>query len=426
MNVDLRIEKLVFEGWGLAHGGDATWMVGGVLPGEVVTVEPVQRKRGVCFARPIAWRHASPDRRPPPCPHYQDCGGCPLMHARPAAQAALKESMLYEALERHLPPSCERRPIIPSAQELRYRNKMSFTIGAAADGKPVFGLHPRGDPQRLLPTPECKLPCHPPAGLFAVLRQGWSHTPPRDLPRRLDWRASVARGDRMAVLHGGTADAAARAAEAIAAQTEQVVWIPAPHSAARPLRGADHLVETLGGGEFEIPAAAFFQTNIAQAEALVGVLRRELECAPPRRLLDLYAGVGALGLALARPDMPVALIESQPEAAAAAGRNARRNGRRRARALTGDAAALYASLNVGPDDLALLDPPRGGLDPRLRAALARRPPRQMVYISCHPATLARDLGVLRAAAGLRAGWVQPLDFFPQTHHVETAVGLNPA
>lgn len=188
------------------------------------------------------------------------------------------------------------------------------------------------------------------------------------------------------------------------------------------LAGSDHLYEVVAGRRYRISASSFFQVNTEGAEALVALVREMLAPTGSQRLLDLYCGVGLFGLALAEEVALVVGVEENPFAVRDAQENA--EGLKQVRFLQGAVEEVLPSLEE-PFDLAVVDPPREGLAPQALSLLARHPVARLVYVSCDPATLARDTHRLRRA-GYRLERVQPVDLFPQTYHVEcVALWIHP-
>ena len=200
------------------------------------------------------------------------------------------------------------------------------------------------------------------------------------------------------------------------------VVVAQPRGALKTLRGAGSIVERLGGFEFEIGPRTFFQTNTVQAERLYGLIETLARGVAPRRALDLYAGVGTIAAFLSRAAEEVVAVEAVEASVRAGTENLRRNGIGGARMLRGDAGRIAAEALGRTFDLVVADPPRAGLDAGARALLDRLGAPHLLYVSCNPATLARDLVPL-LAAGRRIAAVQPLDMFPHAFHVETLVHL---
>ncbi len=193
------------------------------------------------------------------------------------------------------------------------------------------------------------------------------------------------------------------------------------------LLGRDHITESLGGLTFQVSANSFFQTNTAQAERLFALVEAACELGGDEILVDLYSGTGAISLLLARRCRHVYGIEIAPAAVADAVRNARANGIDNCTFLAGEVRhVLPALIAQGVDaETVVADPPRAGFHPKALTALAALAPARIVYVSCNPSTLARDVGEL-VRRGYRLEWVQPVDMFPQTPHIEAIARLRRA
>jgi 23S rRNA (uracil1939-C5)-methyltransferase len=191
------------------------------------------------------------------------------------------------------------------------------------------------------------------------------------------------------------------------------------------LGGRDHIRESLGGIEFQVSANSFFQTNTAQAERLFALVLEATELTGEETVLDLYAGTGAISLQLARRCRHVYGVELAPAAVADAARNAVANGIDNCTFLAGEVRfALPQLIAQGVRaEMVVADPPRAGFHPKALRALIQLAPARIVYVSCNPATLARDLGEL-VHGGYRVDWVQPVDMFPHTPHIEAIARLT--
>jgi len=191
------------------------------------------------------------------------------------------------------------------------------------------------------------------------------------------------------------------------------------------LQGRDHLFEEVDGDRFKIPAGSFFQPNATAWSRLRAVVAQELEPGPDDTILELYCGVGFFTLPLARRSGRIVALDSSREAVAAARDNAARAGAANARFLCRDVEdALPGLLAEEHFDAVLVDPPRAGLPHRAAATLARAAAARLLYVSCDPATLARDLKILVRDGRWRVRSIVPLDLFPQTHHVECVARLD--
>ena len=434
----------------LAYGGEAVGryqglvvFVSGAAPGETVRVRVRRVQRRHVEADVVSVENPSPERVAPRCMHYaQGCGGCTWQHVDYACQLRAKESAVRDSLARlaglrDLPLL----PIIPAPSPWHYRNKMEFAFNP--DG--VLGLHPRGAWHSILPLHECFLA--PPltvalveaAQAFAREANLSLHDPRthQGMLRELVVRHSRGTGETMLgiVTSPGRFDAAAAMAERLAAVDASVVSVvrsirassdtSAPLQQTTLLRGQDHITENVGGLHFGIGVETFFQTNSAQAERLVALVRELAGDLGGALAIDIYCGVGMFTLALASAGAQVVGIELSASSVAAAQVNATSNGLQQTRFLAGDARTVLAEVlaECGPPHVVVLDPPRAGAGGKVMRRIARAAPARIIYVSCNPTTLARDLVELEPF-GYRVSVVQPLDLFPQTYHVETVVALD--
>jgi 23S rRNA (uracil1939-C5)-methyltransferase len=191
----------------------------------------------------------------------------------------------------------------------------------------------------------------------------------------------------------------------------------------RCIAGRDYVEERFAGLMFQLRADTFFQVYTEQAEAMVYAIQKELKLQGDEILLDAYAGIGTISLPLSQSVKQVVAIEIQPQATQQAMHNAQMNGIDNVQFLTGKVETLLPTLELEPM-IAILDPPRKGCEPSVIAYLLAHPSQQIVYVSCNPATLSRDLKLLCAENTYRIARIQPFDFFPQTSHVESVVFLS--
>ena len=449
--------KIDLDLTGIAHGGEAigrhagkTIFVPYAIPGERVTVEIVQEKAHWARARLLTVHTPSPDRVTPPCPYFgpEACGGCQWQHITYERQLALKRDIVRDQLQRlgHIPnpPVAEVWAVALEDQPdpaWHYRNHVQFSI--TPDGLP--GLQ-RANSHDLVTIAECLLLQPPLETLHAGLWEGFAaseddEAAPEEAPTskgklwvlgddpepdgqsgtarrarpqnnvtRLAIRAGLRTGDTLLVLE--TED---DTPPALSLDLPTAVALLRTDGGADALVGQAYLEEEIAGQRYRISAGSFFQVNPAGAEALVDRVVAFLDPQPGQRLLDAYAGVGLFTLVLAPLAGHVEAIEASPSACNDFAWNVRDQAN--VTLHTGDTEAVLSTLR-GPFDGIVVDPPRRGLGDGVVQALARLAPKRLVYVSCDPATLARDAALLTAAGfGLRA--VQPIDLFPQTYHVES-------
>lgn len=404
----------------IAHGGEAlgrdadgrVLFVDGALPGERARVEVLEEQASYMRGRLLALPDPpSPERLSgaPPCHHFglwpdrglrpaEHCGGCRWQHVDYAAQLRFKREAVADAFQRiggiEAPPVAE---VIGMQDPWRYRNHLRLRMGPSGAGLVAL------DHASVLAIEGCPI-AHPLVeSLLGELEL--------ELPEgsEIMLRAGTATGDRMIVIRADLAEL-----ESVEVAIDASVVLIGPDGRVQVAAGRPYFVERLGGHDFLVPAGAFFQVNTAMAEILVQEVARVLP-ARGRMLAEVYAGVGTFTTLLADRFEEVAAIESNFASIAAAADNAA--GLDHVSLVEADAAEGLEYLGDAPD-VVLVDPPRAGLAPEMRRLLAQHPAHTIAYVSCEPATLARDAREL-----LAGGWslesCQPVDMFPQTHHIES-------
>ncbi len=393
----------------MAHGGMALGRHRGqvvfvpyAIPGETVRAEIVEARAQWARAHLVQVLNPSPHRVEPPCPYFGPgrCGGCHLQHIAYEAQVEFKRQVVADQLARL--GGLRAAPVadpIGAAEPWSYRNHVQFSV--TPEGRLGFLAT---DSHSVIPVEECLLLDPLLDDLWAALDMEWPQL------HRLSLRCGSATGDLMALFeldHYEDFDIVVDfpvSCALLLADGEVVV-----------LMGHAYLIEHVAGRDYRISAGSFFQVNTAGAEALVALVRDFLAPTGDETLLDLYCGVGLFGLALAGEVGRVVGVESASSAAADFRHNAQ--GMAHVTLIEGRVEDALPGLR-GPADLVVLDPPRAGAGKRVAGEIARLSPRRIAYVSCDPATLARDAQHL-TGAGYRLVQVQPVDLFPQTYHIES-------
>ena len=461
--LSVTIDDLAYGGEGVGRADGYVVFVPGAVPGDTVRVRLTQARARFGRGAIESIDQPSLDRVEPPCPYFGRCGGCRLQHLRYEAQLALKTKQVTDCLQRLGGIGAfEMRPILPAPEIYGYRNKMEFTVARADAGErvvpkgrrldpgaggegPVVGLHEADRYDAVLDIERCLLQSD---RMNALLDEARAFIQERRLTvydqesgegllRFLMLREGKGTGEAMVNMVTSAPSVSeleplVGRAQARVPETSSVVLNVNPKKASvavgveeHLLGGRDHIRESLGGLTFQVSAGSFFQTNTAQAERLFGLVLDAAALTGEETVLDLYAGTGAISLLLARRCRRVFGIEVAPAAVADAVRNAEINGITNCTFLAGEVRfALPELISRGvAADVAVCDPPRAGFHPKALAALATLAPARVVYVSCNPATLARDVGEL-ARSGYRVEWVQPVDMFPHTPHIEVVAHLT--
>ena len=407
--VEVSVRAVAAGGAGVADLPDGrVAFVQRTAPGDRARVRVSAAKRSWARATLVEVLAPGPGRRPPPCPFYGRCGGCTLQHLEYPEQLRWKARMVADALERIGRVTVAPPVVEPSPCEFRYRNRVTFTLRRlrGPDGVVVAGFHEIDEPDRVVDvTGACMLPEEAIARVWDGLRLAWGEGAER-LPAgttlRLTLR-SVAEGVIL-VVEGGSGT-----------WTPDVLIQNVPGLVAVWHKAGDGPPVLMAGEAIRRGARAFIQVNRKAAERLHAAVLHAVGTVTGRTVVDAYCGVGVYGRVLARAGARVAGMEIDPEAAAAAREDAPAG----FRVIEG---AVEDHLGeVLPADVVILNPPRAGVDDAVTRALSHRRIVRIIYVSCDPATLARDLGRLE---GYRLTRVEAFDLFPQTAHVETLALLE--
>lgn len=450
--LNVTVAEIALGGKALARPEGRVLFVDRGLPGDEIEARLTRVKRGWAEARLERVLKPGPDRIEAACPHVAICGGCRFQDLRYERQVEQKERQVREALV-HLGGIADPvvRPIVPAAETFRYRNKMEFSFARESDGAPVLGLHVRGAFDRVFPLETCLLPSALTVEIVKLTQRfarerRWSAYHPRlhdgvvrfltvrDLPHTGECGVHL-------VASSGEVPAVEAWAREVAALSPRVTTVTllrndsraniAFGESERVLEGSGVVHERLLGLDFEASANAFLQTNSAQAEKLYAAAIEAARLDGTERVLDLYCGTGTLTLLFARAAREAIGVESVPAAVAAANRNAAANGIANARFVEGDSRRVLREWAQGrrggppAPDVVVVDPPRAGLHPRVVFRVAELKPRRVVYVSCNPGTLARDLRDF-AGQGYALAEVTPFDLFPHTPHIECVARLEPS
>jgi len=402
-----------------AYGGEGVGRVDNFVvfapytaPGDEAEVEIVEAKKRFARGRLVRVVNPSPLRVEPQCSLFGRCGGCTMQHIAYEEQLKIKHKMVLDSLRRighfQSPPLKEVRP---SLKRFGYRSRARLHIRGGLVGFLALRSH------ELVPVEECPL-------LEPQLNEALPEV--REIARRVPGLSQVllrARREEgagaMCVLFGrASKEETERALSGLELnRVQDIVWVDPDSGQVWALRGEESAFEFVAETPLRCTAHAFFQVNPSVTEVLVRLVQRAVGDPKGKVIWDLYAGVGTFALTVAKNPKKAVAVEADPLAYGDAAWNTREGLRRPwVEVIHGAVEEVVPRLPPRPD-VAILDPPRGGCSKEALRAILRAKPKALVYVSCDPPTFARDAAEI-CKRGYRLEWVEPLDMFPQTHHLE--------
>jgi 23S rRNA (uracil1939-C5)-methyltransferase len=452
--ISLEITDLADSGDGVGRYQDIAIFVPDTVPGDLIEVKLTHVKPNFAHARLEKVLTASPHRVRSSCIVADKCGGCQWQVVSYEYQLESKQNQVIQALQRIGGFSAEQisavmADIIAAPDPLQYRNKVSYPLGMDRDrneNKIKIGYYQKRT-HKIVNINQCPVQDQRLDPFLAGLKRDirkreWSiydETTHKGLLRHVSLRIGRNTGEILLTI-------VAKDWDVPKLELQAPLWLEAyPNlvgvmlnrnsdrtntilgEETRCIAGRDYIEEVFAGLRFQLRADTFFQVYTEQAEVLVSLIQRELQLQKHEVIVDAYAGVGTLTLPLSKKVKQAIALEIQPQATAQAEQNAKINGIRNVSFHTGTVEELLPQLDLKPDlkpDVILLDPPRKGCHPDAIAYLCQSEIPRIVYVSCNPATLARDLRLLATEGNYQITKLQPLDFFPQTAHVETVAFLS--
>lgn len=441
--VPLTIESLSSDGSGVGHLDGKAVFVPETAPGDIIHTRILKDMGRYAFGKVDELIHASPEHITPDCPVYSKCGGCCFRHLEYEAEKQAKHDFVADAFSRLGKLDIPVLPLLSCDVQDRYRNKVQFPVGLDENGHVITGFY-AGRSHRIVPCTDCKLQpdemnriaewicsfleeyrisiyneaAHKGLVRHIFLRRGW-HSGEilvclvingRSLPHSEEFCTQLVKqfsAVRSIVLNINKKDTN------VITGLENIV-----------LYGTGTIQDTLCNVPVELGPLSFYQVNTPAAELLYGIAREYADLKAEDTLLDLYCGMGTIGLSMAADCKALVGVEVIDEAVLSARRNAKEMGIQNTRFLCSDAgkaATQLASEGLTPQVICL-DPPRKGCDEATLNAVLEMAPRTLVMVSCNAATAARDCRYL-ADHGYEPIQVQPVDLFPRTKHVECVVKL---
>ncbi len=426
---------LTIKKWGINGEGIAYWkkkpvFVEGGMPDEVVDAELTEEYDTYCVAEIKKVIEASPRRRRPMCAITKECGGCPLIHADMKGQLRMKVAALREALKKYADYSGEILPIIKNPEVLGYRNACKLRF-FNEEGRIVCGLYEKGS-NKVIGMDRCII--HDKelervrVRMVEILNEYGAKAYTRKdgsgyralIMKCFDHKVQVILVTSKMTIDQSLLDAIMEIDGVVSLwqsiKTEGENNLDVFGSQMIHLAGQEKMVVDVCGLKLDLLPRSFFQLNTKQAENLYNVVKDWMpKC---RTVVEAYCGVGAMALLAASKARKVIGIESIEDAVINARENAKKNNIGNVRFICGDAGNELIQISAKKKiDTLIVDPPRSGLDQTMKEAIINAKVRTIIYVSCNPSTLAKDLGVLKDQYAIKK--VQPVDMFSQTPHVET-------
>lgn len=436
--IEATVQDTVFPNKGLVYAGGKKILVHGALEGQKVRIQIVKHRRGKIEAKILEVLERSPLEQEPSCQQFGVCGGCTYLNVPYKHQLEIKANQVLRLLDEAGITGFEFLGIEPSPKEFAYRNKMEYTFGDSDTGELALGLHRRRMRYEVSPVTGCQLvdedfllildlvlhhfremniPFYHKKSHQGVLRNlvirkagttgeilvNLVTTSQRQLTTLAELGEDLRQLQLSREMKGFLHTINDGKADTIRADSMRVMW------------GDGYITEVILGLTFRVSAFSFFQTNSCGAEKLFGIVR-DFAGPRPGKVFDLYCGTGTIAQIISPLADEVIGIEIVPEAIEAARENAKTNGLDNCRFIAGDVLVELDALDRQPD-LIILDPPRGGIHPKALEKVIGIGAPHLVYVSCQPVSLAKDLAVL-ASSGYSASKVKCVDMFPHTPHVE--------
>ncbi|CQR75123.1 23S rRNA (uracil-C(5))-methyltransferase RlmCD [Sporomusa ovata DSM 2662] len=438
------ITGLGHSGEGVGRYQDFTIFIPGALPGETVMAVITTIKKTYAIGRLATVQIPSPHRIVPECGIYSQCGGCQLQHLNYEEQLNSKRQQVVDAITRIAKlPEVLVHPTLGAASPWYYRNKMQFPVGRK-NGKVVVGCYSQGS-HDIVNTENCLIQHQINNDIVREVRKAiqelgiepYDERTGQGVIRHVLGRVGTATGQVMVVLVTATEQLPQRQALIKCLQTRIAGLVSIVQNInskrtniimghkTRTLWGQDTITDKLGEFSFAISARSFFQVNTVQAEVLYNQAVKYAGLTGTETVIDAYCGTGTITLFLARQAAKVYGIEIVEPAILDARQNAGNNKVANVEFIVGDAVAVMPRMfqqGIKPDVI-VVDPPRAGCEQKVLETFVSMEPKRIVYVSCNPASLARDLAVLNDL-GYKAQEIQPVDMFAQTSHIESVVLLQ--
>jgi len=439
--ITVEIKDMEFGGFGIVYFEGKKVKIKGALLGQIIKAKVKKVKKDMVEGEIVEVIENSPLEKQSFCPHFGDCGGCIYQNVDYSDQLKIKEDIVKKLLEKEGIRDYEFLRIVKSPKEHGYRNKMEYTFGKDKEGNEVLGLHRKGRFYEVVMTDKCNIVDD---DFLKALNLTFDYAIKKGLPfydkkthkgflRHLVVRKASKAGEILLNIVTTTqlehdfkelieiyknVDFESRLVGVLHTQNDS--WSDAVVcEKLNVLYGKDYLIEELLGLKFKISAFSFFQTNSYGAEKLYETVREFAGDVSDKIVFDLYSGTGTIGIIMAPMAKKVIGIELVEEAVMSARENAELNGLKNCTFIAGDVSKKLKEIKEMPD-VVIVDPPRSGINPKALEDIIKFNPQKVVYVSCNPESLARDLKIF-SEGGYKVDKVKCVDMFPYTYHVETVV-----
>ncbi len=442
-NFILDVKRLGINGEGIGFYNHVAVFVDGAIPGEGHNVEITKVLDKMAFAKTLEIKHQSEDRRNPECPYYNECGGCNTMHISSSKMAELKRDILIESINRYTKINTKKFEIKPTitSNQFKYRNRSQLQVVKNNSGSSVAMTKVNSniavsinnclvqtDVINELNNKICKIIDELKISIF-------SYKLNRGIIRYITIRVNK-RGEALVCLVCFEKNDKVKELAEKVSKLDNVIGVYRSFNNSLEsgaeivgkdielLEGKPYIVETLGKIKYQIYPNTFFQLNSLQAEAMYDVVLKACKLSFKERVLDAYCGVGSIGLYLAHNAKEVVGIEYNKDSVIAATENAKLNKINNVKFMQGNAHELLPKLikDGVTFDVIVVDPPRTGLDDKFINAILESNVKKLIYVSCNPATLAKNLGKLTEKYNINS--ITPIDMFPNTALVESVTCLT--
>lgn len=442
-NFILDIKRLGINGEGIGFYNKCAVFVDGAIPGEGHNVEVVSCQEKMAFAKSLEIKTSSPDRVNPTCPYYLECGGCNTSHIKYEKMLEFKREILVESLRRYTtlnPRSFEIKPTVASDNIFGYRNRSQLFVKKYEDKLSVCMLKAKSNQSVVIDDCLVQKPIinELNSQILSIAQElGISTYIPRynrGVLRYLVVRANEENEALVCLVCAEKNSKIKELAKRVIALNNVVGVYENFNDSIKEgtffgpetnlLEGKPYIIEKIGNIKYRIYPNTFFQLNTKQAEKMFEIIKKACKLSRKEKVLDAYCGVGSIGLYLANMALEVTGIEYSKESVEAATENAELNKIKNARFLQGDAGMLIPKLleEGSQFDIIVVDPPRTGLDESLISAILNAKVKRVIYASCNPSSLAKDIEKLSSAYNVNS--IVPIDMFPQTALVESVVQMT--